>query len=395
MDNNHNKLHKYAPNGHYRGRSMSSENIIEKEYSSRNSAEFNANPPPLQSSIGLSKKSKLNERYLSKKSAIEKIKLSETSKLNQRYVKSPIDDKINNYRKSDDVLLQTFVEPQLVNKRSKSMQELGLASSALNDRYFASRTNLHKTTSLVGGSAHLVENKNIENLASFKEENIAEHFSSSRQMPTELPDGNQIESNRNHHVIRPSSRSSSSISSNASNDYPIIDDELHKEKNDITNAHFKNNEPNSRYRKYNRGDSIPSTSRYPPYSHNTKAYIDRSVSREGDYMGVRGSAMSDTSESPSLASHVKNIRIPSHTSELDQYLDDLFNPVLDANIDELSDARSLAASIKGGSKGLNPNAFDEDSILEDINIEEFDYLNKPDELAFLLKGGGRKEIKVR
>lgn len=49
--------------------------------------------------------------------------------------------------------------------------------------------------------------------------------------------------------------------------------------------------------------------------------------------------MSDTSEAPSLASHVKNVRIPSHTSDLDQYLDDLFNPVLDGNLDELSDAR--------------------------------------------------------
>lgn len=33
---------------------------------------------------------------------------------------------------------------------------------------------------------------------------------------------------------------------------------------------------------------------------------------------------------------------------MDQFLDDLFMPVLDGNLDELSDARSLAASIKGG-----------------------------------------------
>ncbi|KAL3238864.1 hypothetical protein MRX96_021885 [Rhipicephalus microplus] len=59
------------------------------------------------------------------------------------------------------------------------------------------------------------------------------------------------------------------------------------------------------------------------------------------------SALSDTSEAPSLASHVRNVRIPSHTSDLDQYLDDLFNPVLlDGGLDELSDARSLAASLK-------------------------------------------------
>lgn len=37
--------------------------------------------------------------------------------------------------------------------------------------------------------------------------------------------------------------------------------------------------------------------------------------------------------------------MPSQASDVDQFLDDLFNPVLD----QLSDARSLAASIKGGS----------------------------------------------
>ena len=40
--------------------------------------------------------------------------------------------------------------------------------------------------------------------------------------------------------------------------------------------------------------------------------------------------------------------IPSHGSDVDQFLDDLFMPVLDGNIDDgLSDARSLAASMKG------------------------------------------------
>jgi myosin-15 len=40
--------------------------------------------------------------------------------------------------------------------------------------------------------------------------------------------------------------------------------------------------------------------------------------------------------------------VPSQASDVDQFLDDLFMPVLDGNLDELSDARSLAASIKGG-----------------------------------------------
>lgn len=44
------------------------------------------------------------------------------------------------------------------------------------------------------------------------------------------------------------------------------------------------------------------------------------------------------------ASHVRRVRVPSQASDVDQFLDDLFSPVLD----QLSDARSLAASIKGG-----------------------------------------------
>ncbi|XP_064478725.1 unconventional myosin-XV-like isoform X2 [Ornithodoros turicata] len=87
-------------------------------------------------------------------------------------------------------------------------------------------------------------------------------------------------------------------------------------------------------------------------AHSSRAHIDRTRDLS-DYGGARSSALSDTSEAPSLASHVKNVRIPSHTSDLDQYLDELFNPVLDGNLDEMSDARSLAASLKGEDLGLD------------------------------------------
>lgn len=64
--------------------------------------------------------------------------------------------------------------------------------------------------------------------------------------------------------------------------------------------------------------------------------------------------MSDTSEAPSLASHVRRVRVPSQASDVDQFLDELFMPVLDGNLDELSDARSLAASIKGSREARSP-----------------------------------------
>lgn len=47
------------------------------------------------------------------------------------------------------------------------------------------------------------------------------------------------------------------------------------------------------------------------------------------------------------ASHVRRVRVPSQASDVDQFLDDLFSPVLE-NLDDLSDARSLITSIKGG-----------------------------------------------
>lgn len=89
----------------------------------------------------------------------------------------------------------------------------------------------------------------------------------------------------------------------------------------------------TRYVKYAGGRPPP-----PGRPHAARALVDRHRDDYGS-LGPRSSALSDTSEAPSLASHVKNVRIPSHTSDLDQYLDDLFNPVLDGNLDELSDAR--------------------------------------------------------
>lgn len=121
-------------------------------------------------------------------------------------------------------------------------------------------------------------------------------------------------------------------------------------------------------------------------AHSSK-YIDKT-----EY-ATRSSAMSDTSEAPSLASHVRRVRVPSQASDVDQFLDDLFSPVLDGSLDELSDARSLAASIRG--KRNN------EMIIYDIDKEQF--FEAPDcglnELIFdvnkithKIKGGGEKSL---
>ncbi|XP_047023810.1 unconventional myosin-XV [Helicoverpa zea] len=123
--------------------------------------------------------------------------------------------------------------------------------------------------------------------------------------------------------------------------------------------------------------------RAPAGSQSSRAYIEKS----SEFGGVRSSAMSDTSEAPSLASHVRRVRVPSQASDVDQFLDDLFSPVLDPNIDELSDARSLAASIKGG---RNYSDFI-DSVLNCDYNEQIETLNNVQEVQSLIKGGGKED----
>lgn len=68
------------------------------------------------------------------------------------------------------------------------------------------------------------------------------------------------------------------------------------------------------------------------------------------------------------------MRVPSQASDVDQFLDDLFNPVLDQLSDARSlDARSLAASIKGSSKGKSIDS------RESLDSRDF---------AKTIKGGG-------
>jgi myosin-15 len=99
-------------------------------------------------------------------------------------------------------------------------------------------------------------------------------------------------------------------------------------------------------------------------------------------MIVKSSAMSDTSESPSLASHVRRVRVPSQASDVDQFLDDLFSPVLDGSLDELSDARSLAASIRGGDDELS-NFYGISNLDEDLMG-----LANAEFLTYAIQGGG-------
>ena len=119
--------------------------------------------------------------------------------------------------------------------------------------------------------------------------------------------------------------------------------------------------------------------------------------------------MSDTSEAPSLASHVRRVRVPSQASDVDQFLDELFMPVLDGNLDELSDARSLAASIKGtkDDRSLQSDAIIVENFERELEPEtvvdfietmikrndvESDDIVTAKQLSERIKGGGNMDI---
>lgn len=81
---------------------------------------------------------------------------------------------------------------------------------------------------------------------------------------------------------------------------------------------------------------------------------------------------------------MRRVRVPSNVdqfSDVDQYLDDLFSPVLDGSLDELSDARSLSTSIRGGR-----NEFFEAPEID----QTFDDLKTASKLQRAIKGGGHK-----
>ena len=407
------------PYNNFESNDISSDNNQRRRSLSKEDLTPNGDQTPTDQELGLSRKSKLNERYLKNSASNEKIQLSETSKLNQRYIKNEVESKdidvVFKSKKRNIHAKTSDKKSKLDNKRSMSMQELGLASSALNDRYF-SRTDLHKTASLTEGSDSGPETpEQVLSLSKLRDDKLATLSESqskinrtnmsSRPLPAE-PDNEIAEQStpmkKSHmsktNMIRPSSRSSSSsLSSEMSSadrepDFRLMSTERNNDESIEFND--RSSEQNIRFQKYSQKMSLPTNK----HSLATKAYIDRTSIRDSEYQMVKGSAMSDTSESPSLASHVRNVRIPSHTSELDQYLDDLFNPVLDANLDELSDARSLAASIKGGASASYLSSDQSETTLDfydiDIDTNEFEDLTQCERLVSALKGGGKSESQV-
>ncbi|KAG4077223.1 hypothetical protein HA402_005278 [Bradysia odoriphaga] len=161
----------------------------------------------------------------------------------------------------------------------------------------------------------------------------------------------------------------------------------------LANLGLSGSRLNDRYHSTERLAPIISKEPAPRYQKSQYAGRRSAGSHSSKYMerseyATRSSAMSDTSEAPSLASHVRRVRVPSQASDVDQFLDELFSPVLDGSLDELSDARSLAASIRGG--GGNIRDFIEAPAMNDRSLS---ILENATGLAKAIKGGGSKTDK--
>ncbi|KAE8738384.1 hypothetical protein FOCC_FOCC016139, partial [Frankliniella occidentalis] len=278
------------------------------------------------------------------------IGLSRKSALNDRY----FEDKPGRSRSLDNLLESEMAPP-------RKLESLGLSQSRLNDRYHSMEKMPHALGSPMGGSPNgigpvngapvvpepplmrmsAVSNKeymtkaeamledNLESVSQRGRDSPRKYSLSSKPDPAlellELRDGH------GHHIL---DFDYNDIASQASQACRSEDD-----KGSYIRGH-------PRFIK-----SHYAGKRAAPGSHSSRAYIEGRNNSEKSEYGAKSSALSDTSEAPSLASHVRRVRVPSQASDVDQFLDDLFMPVLDGNLDELSDARSLAASIKGGGQG--------------------------------------------
>lgn len=243
--------------------------------------------------LGLSRQSALNDRYFDPNAAPGAATNSSSNK------------------QSRSRSLDNLLTPMSIGMPSK-LETMGLSKSRLNDRY-------HSMERIQESVITEDENNKISKLV--EDEDIMESVS-------------QRGENRKYSLTGESS------------DNMIINNQLDFDYPDVGGNRSEDD------RSYIRGHPRFIKSQYagkraPPGSHSSKAQIETRHS-DNKSEAAKSSAMSDTSEAPSLASHVRRVRVPSQASDVDQFLDDLFSPVLD----QLSDARSLAASIKGGGKGV-------------------------------------------
>lgn len=253
--------------------------------------------------------------------------LSRNSALNDRYF-----DKPGRSRSLDNLL-----SPVVTSKPSSKLETLGLSHSRLNDRY-------HSMERIDERDPVSMDNDKTEedNLESVSQRGGDRKYSLTGASSDVLVSDNQLEF-----------------------EFPELTTRSEDDKASYIRGH-------PRFIK-----SQYTGKRAAPGSHSSRAHIETRLSDKSE---LKSSAMSDTSEAPSLASHVRRVRVPSQASDVDQFLDDLFNPVLDG----LSDARSIAPSTKGGTIRSQDDFLNDiyDPLFKDTQIDAA-------KLSQSIKGGGK------
>ncbi|CAB3362581.1 Hypothetical predicted protein [Cloeon dipterum] len=335
-------------------RKMSHEVISEKWADSQQPGRTRSQSRDHTNDIGLSRKSALNDRYFEEKTRsrsldnllgdeavptrkLQNLGLSQ-SKLNDRYrsiekLEVPVMVHNQEYMTRNEVeealesISQRGVSKMNDDVPKSQWSKFGLSGSNLNDRYFKenhadAQSELDSEFSTPNIQPEFLDRgrprrpPSVDNSVN-KRRVSASDFDNYR-------DKNNFNTGSTHdgQLARHDGSSTSQLPSNGHDDFDF--------------GHGRLGRGHPRFIKSH------NAAKRTPGSHSSRNYLEKS-----EY-SVKSSALSDTSEAPSLASHVRRVRVPSQASDVDQFLDDLFMPVLDGNLDELSDARSLAASLKGG-----------------------------------------------
>lgn len=243
--------------------------------------------------------------------------LSTKSRLNERYFKAesamPGPSNNTNRTKSLDNLLDDPVDLSKAAMQRKKM--MGLSDSKLNQRYNSSIENL----------GHLPAGRKNSG------GNYFEEFVDEEEELEEQVDFNSEEDDDEEYEPE-------LVAATTNKNGPLSHHHGGKQHLSIPNGN-NNNGGRAGPPRYIKAMSGSSRNNKAPSSVGSKNF---------GYYG-KSSAMSDTSEAPSLASHVRRVRVPSQASDVDQFLDDLFSPVLEGSnmLDDLSDVRSLVSNLKG------------------------------------------------
>ncbi|XP_063236075.1 unconventional myosin-XV [Bacillus rossius redtenbacheri] len=265
--------------------------------------------------------------------------LSRQSALNDRY----FEDKGRS--RSLDNLLESELPPP------RQLESLGLSHSRLNDRYLSVEQVSGSQGDVRGGVSNKAYMSKAEALLEENLESVSQRGDSRKY---------SLNNSRSTDLNLNGRSSSSAVLDQLPSDLLPGSGSIEFDYHDLVSQARSEDDKSS----YVKGQPRFIKSQYTgkraaPGSHSSRAYIETRNSEKSEY-GAKSSALSDTSEAPSLASHVRRVRVPSQASDVDQFLDDLFMPVLDGNLDELSDARSLAASIKGGGRRRSASGSSED-----------------------------------